>query len=95
MGTRNETVYRVTAALALLLEPDAGKRSALRKQLGDIYEIRSRVVHGDAVDWQKIADASATAIRIALSAMHELYRRGEDWLSLTSRQRSERLILGV
>jgi hypothetical protein len=94
VGTRNETAYRVTAALALLLEPEATKRSALRRQLGGIYDVRSRVVHGDVVDGQEIAGASETAIRIALTAMLELYQRGGDWLSMKSGQRSERLILG-
>jgi hypothetical protein len=94
VGTRNETAYRVTAALTLLLEPDARKRSALRKQLGEIYAIRSRVVHGDIVDGKEITEASETAIRIALKAMLELYRRSGDWLSMKSGQRSEKLILG-
>ncbi len=93
VGTRNETVYRVTAALALLLESHYNERSKLRKQLGEIYEIRSRVVHGDTVDPTAVADASQTAIRIALLAMREIYTRGGDWLSMKSSQRSERLIL--
>lgn len=94
VGTRNETAYRVTAALALLLEPDPDKRVPLRKQLSDIYDVRSRVVHGATVDVQDITNASETAIRIALAAMLELYKRGGDWLSMKSSQRSERLILG-
>ncbi len=51
-------------------------------------------MHGDVVDGQEIVDASETAIRIALTAMLELYQRGGDWLSMKSGQRSERLILG-
>jgi hypothetical protein len=94
VGTRNETAYRVTAALTLLLEPDRDKRITLRKQLTEIYEVRSRVVHGATVDGEDIAKASETAIHIALTAMLELYKRGGDWLSMKSSQRSERLILG-
>jgi hypothetical protein len=94
VGTRSETVYRVTAALARLLETEDDKRRSFRKELQDIYNIRSRVVHGDVVEPQAIQSASDGAVRIALRAMLEIYRRGGAWLAMSSNERSEMLILG-
>lgn len=94
VGTRSETVYRVTAALARLLESQDDKRRSFRKELQDIYNIRSRVVHGDVVEPQAIQIASDGAVRIALRAMLEIYRRGGAWLAMSSNERSEMLILG-
>jgi hypothetical protein len=94
VGTRSETVYRVTAALARLLETEDDKRRSFRKELQDIYNIRSRVVHGDVVESQAIQTASDGAVRIALRAMLEIYRRGGAWLAMSSNERSEMLILG-
>lgn len=93
VGTRSETVYRVTTALTRLLEPEVGKRRAFRKELQGIYDTRSRVVHGDVVEPQAIQTDSEEAIRISLRAMLELYRRGGEWLSMSSKERSESLIL--
>jgi hypothetical protein len=94
VGTRTESLYRVTAALTNLLELNPSKRAAFRKELEEIYNTRSRVVHGDTVSPQDIVNDSSRAIQIGIQAMLELYKRSGDWLSLKSKERSERLILG-
>jgi hypothetical protein len=94
VGTRSETVYRVTAGLARLLEREDDKRRPFRKELQEIYNLRSRVVHGDVVDPQTVMVSSERATRIALRAMLEIYSRGGRWLSMSSNERSETLILG-
>jgi hypothetical protein len=94
VGTRSETVYRVTASLANLLEKDPQKRQAFRKSLEEVYEIRSRVVHGNVVDQGEVAKKSDIAIDIAIRAVLELYDRGGDWLGIKSEERSGRLLLG-
>lgn len=93
VGTSTETVFRVTAALTNLLELDKDKRLDFRKKLKDIYNVRSRIVHGDSVDVKKIVKASDDAINIALQAITELCKRKGDWLSIKSEELSERLIL--
>lgn len=94
VGTRSETVFRVTAALAKLLEPDPAARGALRKRLGEIYDIRSRIVHGDVVDHVVLTEHADRAIDIALEATRALYKLGGDWLMMKSTARADRLILG-
>jgi len=93
VGTRTEVTYRVTAALAKLLEADPSKRRALRKALGEIYEIRSRTLHGDAVDQSAIGESSVKAIDVGVRAMRISYLRGSDWLALSSSERADKLLL--
>jgi hypothetical protein len=93
VGTRTETVFRVTAALARLLESDRSKRSGFRRQLASIYDLRSRVVHGDLVDYTDVVSASDEAIDIALKSIKELYSRSSDWRKAKSGERADRIIL--
>lgn len=95
VGTRSETVFRVTAALANLLEADPSKRATYRKRLGAIYDTRSRVVHGDVVPFDDINTQADAAIKIALLALRALYERGHEWTAMKSNERSDRLILGT
>jgi hypothetical protein len=88
-----ETVFRVTAALAHLLEPDLTKREELWQQLRKVYNTRSRIVHGDTVDPKVLAEHRNMAVRIALGAIRELLTRGPDWTGATSKQRSIRLLI--
>jgi len=93
VGTSNETVFRVTAALAKALESDGLKRRSLRKSLADVYGVRSRVVHGVAVDQSSVNDAASQAVDIAIRAMQSCYKRGRKWLELTSTERADSLLL--
>jgi hypothetical protein len=88
-----EVSFRVTAALAKLLESDLTKRRALRKELADIYRIRSRVVHGGTVNPSEVTAACARAIEVAVGALRASYARGRDWLALTSGERSDAILL--
>lgn len=93
VGTGTETSFRVTAALSRLLEKDPKKRSAFRKELGEIYGYRSRAVHGDPLDPASVASRSTRAIEVGLKALAEIYSRSEDWLTAKSNERADRLIL--
>lgn len=93
VGTNSETVFRVTAALSRLLEANSTERRALRKVLGDTYNLRSRVVHGDTVDQVKVAEAADKAIDVALAATRALYGRRPEWLTYSSTERADRLVL--
>lgn len=94
VGTRSETVFRVTAALAKLLEADSTARAELRKRLAKIYDVRSRVVHGDLVEVGDVASAAADATSVSLRTLAALFERGDDWLAMKASERSDRLILG-
>jgi len=94
LGTRSETVYRVTAGLAVLCEDDDSLRLERRKELQDIYDKRSRMVHGDSVG----ADFKLRnrAIQIGLEALARLIEDRPVLLGLAkSQERVDRLLLGV
>jgi hypothetical protein len=93
VGTRNETSFRVTAALAKLLETNAGNRFAFRKELDGIYGLRSRIVHGDHFKPSDVAAASKRAIEVGLRALSALYQKPKEWLKATSTERADKLIL--
>lgn len=93
VGTSTEVTFRVTAALAKLLESDPTKRRAFRKELSDIYGVRSRVVHGGIVDAADIERACAGAIDVAVRALRASYARGRDWLALSSNERADSILL--
>lgn len=91
VGTRPDTMDKVTGALANLLQSEPASRSALRKRLLEIYDIRSRVVHGDVVDVANVSGASREAVEIGLQALRVLHDRGGDWLKMRSRTRARKL----
>ncbi len=91
VGTRYRTTTRVAGALTNLLEGEPAARSALRKKLLEIYELRSRVVHGDLAGGDNVSMASDQAIDIGLRAVQKLHDRGGDWLVVSSETRADRL----
>jgi Apea-like HEPN len=93
VGSRAETVFRVTASLAILLESRSELRPALQKKLKKVYDIRSRVIHGELAAGDDVFASSIEAIEIGLQALRVLHDRSGDWLTMKSGQRSERLIL--
>lgn len=69
--SEGEPTLRVTASLAILLEPDVNKRETLRRELNHIYRLRSKVVHGsyelsvaDGPLCQKALDIGLQALRV-------------------------------
>jgi hypothetical protein len=94
-GGTSETTFRVTTALALLLEPDRSKRSALRTELGKIYEVRSKVAHGAELKPKHNLDrCQERAIEVAIDALRILFR-DRPHLIAESKQRAMRVILGL
>lgn len=91
VGTRLQTARRVSRALTCLAEPAVEKRGTFCDELRRVYDVRSRVVHGEVVDPQAAEEAGQRAIEVSLRAILELYHRGGDWLSISSSERAERL----
>jgi hypothetical protein len=74
-GGTTEVVFRVTLALAELMEHDPKKRAQLRKELTKIYGLRSRVLHGDALGPKDdVAKSKERAIEVAVEAIARLFR---------------------
>jgi hypothetical protein len=92
-GSGTEITFRVTGAIAKALESDPSKRRTLKKALADVYRVRSRVVHGDAVKAEEVNDAATLAIDIAIRILRFCYRRGSDWLALSSSERADFMLL--
>lgn len=94
-GTTTETTFRVTGAIAKLLEPGSTEqRAKLQRELKVLYETRSRLVHG--AKEPKLEEAWAQrerAIAIALDVLRRLYSERPDLLGLTSDLRGAQLLL--
>ena len=95
-GGRQETVLRVTGALAWLLEPtSADKRATLRGALTKIYSLRSDVVHGNVRRAAALGREPQDAVQVALDALATLFRGRTDLLQVhDSETRSARLLMG-
>ncbi len=97
VGARQETVLRVTTALAWLLESDVARRKSLQTRLKKVYGLRSDVVHGnkevDPVETQPVANE---ALGIALRALAILFNARSDLLRdhKNGDARSSALMLG-
>ncbi len=89
----SESMYRVTGALAKLIEEDGGKRMKTKKALEKVYAVRSKVVHGNRTSRGEISSARALAIEVALRALQNLYTRRADLLDLASNQRADQLLV--
>jgi len=94
-GSREgEPTLRVTASLAKLLEKAPAARKALKTKLGDIYRLRSDVVHGNAPLDIKQYPLCQEALDIAINAVRVLATERTDILELADGSaRSNRLIL--
>lgn len=95
VGTSSETSFRVCAAMAYLLEPAAELRHETLRSLRRIYQIRSKVVHGEQVPADAVRDASVAAIQAAQGALRCVLLRHEWLVGLpTSEERANALLLG-
>jgi hypothetical protein len=92
-GGLTEVTFRVTAALALLLETEAPQRREARSRFGQVYSTRSKVVHGAEIDDPADLELQKeTAVRTAVDALRTLFRDRPDLLP--ERHRGLELILG-
>lgn len=90
-GGDSEVTFRVTSAIAVLLEPNQGARAAYRSRLGKVYKARSQVVHGGTVDGVRLNDFKEEAIGTAIRSLRCLFEFHPHLLS--DRDRGMRLIL--
>lgn len=95
VGTESETTFRVTAALACLLESDPSRRRDRMRHLQAIYRARSRVVHGEPLDYVDIERNAQAALTVAKDAIGQIFGTHPWLLSLrSSRERADALLLG-
>ncbi len=94
VGTKLETVNRVTSSLAILLEENVELRSKMMTSLGSTYSVRSHLVHGQKVKDTDRQKATEHAVDVAVKALRAIYSAGEPWVSEASDVRSKRIVLG-
>lgn len=94
-GVRTETNFRVTAAMAKLLEPsDMNAREALFTELKGLYGKRSQLVHGGPEPKpDDLMTYRQRAIEIAVHCFRTLYKSRPDLLGEPSELRGSRLLL--
>lgn len=93
-GGNTEMVFRVTGAMAILLEADPAKRVDLQRRLKKIYDLRSRVAHGGTTsEKDSIGELRADAERFALEALRTLFSSRVSLLQHVDR--GMRLQLGI
>ncbi len=89
-----EMSFRVTGALAVLLEPDRSRRRAFRKELATIYSLRSKIVHGGGTVSPADTALCFQALDIAMRAVRALFEERKALLQLdNSTARSAALLL--
>lgn len=93
-GGTTEVKFRVTSALALLLADDLATRESVRRELGKIYDLRSRVVHGGEIGGRReLGEARNRSLEVAIEALRVLFERHRELIPDPSR--GLRLILGA
>lgn len=95
-----ETTLRVTASMALLLEPHSVvSREDLWKRLKIIYALRSSIVHGTIVynedDNSEIGARASEALDYAVRAMRAINIMPDNFRKLSSNERSGSLLIGT
>ena len=101
-GSKTESTFRVTAAVATLLEPsDKEERGALQKELSELYNRRSRLVHGDLAEGDRkfsSADAksqSARALEIGVEVFRAVLGNEAILTIATSEERGRQVVLNL
>lgn len=97
VGSRQETTFKVTAALSYLFFPDdSEKRKDLYRDLKKIYSVRSNLVHGSTpLEGKKGYEDAECALSVAIKALRIIFTERIDLLSKCKDggERSDKLIL--
>jgi Apea-like HEPN len=93
-GSKTELTFRISAAMAWLLEPaDSAARHLLHKEVAHLYGVRSRIVHGSPVKTaNELPSLRDRAFTLGRRALRRLYECHPDLLDKDNR--SVDLILG-
>ena len=92
-GITPGTTKGVTEALDHLLHRPGQDQEANKQHLRDIYNARSRVVHGDSEldDWT-LRQMASDAVAIAIAALQQLFESRTDLLSLPTAKHRNRAV---
>lgn len=95
LGSRSDSTFKVCAAMSWLLEPEVEEqRKSLFKKAKKIYNLRSRVVHGDEdADALVAGEDASDALRLAINLFRRIHSH-ESLAAMRSGARSEAILLG-
>lgn len=96
LGSGTETTFKVSAAIAWLLEPrDKGRRVTTFHRAKKLYAIRSDLVHGATTSIpDNLSELSREALLMAISAYRIIHTLPE-LKDIKARRRTERLLLQI
>lgn len=91
-GDKIETTFKVTTAIVRLLGRTPEERRAIKKEVTQLYEQRSLIVHGQGghIDQH---DASQRAIALSIRCLKALIEHRPDLVSKTSGERVSALVV--
>lgn len=90
-GGETEVTFRVSSAIAILLEDDAAARAGFRSRVSKIYRSRSTLVHGGTLDASELHDHKEQALGVMVQCLRTLFEREPHLIH--HRDRGVRLIL--
>jgi hypothetical protein len=70
---QSEIGFRLSVAVAWLLDNDRKSRAKRQKQVAALYSKRSRIVHGARLKRQEVEEAQVEATQLVIDAMRALY----------------------
>jgi hypothetical protein len=91
---QSEVGFRLSAALAWLLETDSEARLGRQKSISRLYNLRSQIVHGARVDPSLLSEGRREASQTAVAALRALFKETPYLISLGN-QRGKYAILQV
>lgn len=95
-GSKKETTFTVSAAMAKFIEPKLADRQALQKEIANkLYDERSKIVHGSSFPSPRTIETKRQrVIDLNLMALRKLLRRRKNLINLSSSERSAKILLG-
>ena len=72
-GGETEVGFRVTSAIAILLEDEPERRAGYASRLRKVYGSRSKVVHGGAPDPARLREHKEEAIGVLVASLRKLF----------------------
>jgi hypothetical protein len=93
-GAKGETMFKVTVTVARFLANDVEARKAHKKKLKELYDIRSKIVHGnnEAIESRVIEQGMNDLISYVLDCLAKLLEN-DDLLVMPSHERINHIML--
>lgn len=93
-GSKKETTFTVSSAMAKFLRSNKQERLDLKKEIGKLYDERSKIVHGASFPSSIIIEAKRQrVIDLNIEALKKLLRWRTDLIECTSSERSTKILL--